>query len=222
MAAAGEYQSPKGGLVLTAPLVFGRLEVLPIVAAFLTAYPEIQVRMVLSDRNLHLIDEHIDIAVRVGELPDSVLTASRIGGLRRVACASPAFWAAHGVPKSPADLSALPCVTFEGLAGGAAWSFAKGAKLVPTPMNRCRLTVDSADAAVQAAIAGLGVTHVLSYQAAQALQTGRLQAVLADFEPLPLPVSLIHAGQGLLPLKTRKFLDFAVPALRRSLAQMVL
>lgn len=219
-AASGEYETPRGELIVTAPLAFGRLHVLPVVTDFLARFPEIQARMVLSDRNLHLIDEHIDVAVRVGALPDSALVATRVGAIRWVACASPAFLAQHGVPATPADLADLPCILFDAMISGAPWAFAgRGRSPTLASVGDCRLTVNTADAAVDAAVAGVGLTRVLSYQAQRAVAAGDLQLVLTEFEPEPIPVSLVHAGQGLLPLKTRRFLEFAVPALRRSLVE---
>src|SRR5271169_6668672 len=111
-AASGEYRSPRGDLVVTAPIVFGRLHVLPAIDELLATYREIDVRLVLSDRNVHLIDDHVDLAVRIGALPDSSMVATRVGSVRRVVCASPAYLAEHGIPKAPEDLSALACVTF--------------------------------------------------------------------------------------------------------------
>jgi DNA-binding transcriptional LysR family regulator len=218
-AASGEYETPRGELVVTAPLAFGRIHVLPVITDFLKAFLEIQVRLVLDDRNLHLIDQHIDVAVRVGALPDSALVATRVGAIRWVTCASPAFLAQHGVPATPADLADTPCIVFDATAAGAPWAFAgpgKGPTLAA--VGDCRLTVNTAAAAVEAAAAGVGLTRVMSYQAARAVAAGDLQLVLTEFEPEPIPVSLVHAGQGLLPLKTRRFLEFAVPALRRALA----
>src|SRR5271155_2126920 len=112
-AASGEHAAPRGDLVITAPVVFGRLHVLPVIAEFLARWPEINVRLVLADRNLHLIDDHIDIAVRIGALAESALAATKVGSVRRVVCGSPAYFAAHGVPKRPEDLSALSAVTFD-------------------------------------------------------------------------------------------------------------
>jgi DNA-binding transcriptional LysR family regulator len=217
-AVTGEYVAPRGDLTLTAPIVFGRLHVLPVVSEFLAHFPEINVRMALSDRNVHLIDDQIDMAVRIGTLPDSSMVATRVGSVRRVVCASPPLLAAHGTPKTPADLAGLPCVTFDGPAAGSAWIFAspdrKREQSVPI---RPRLSVNTAEAAIDAAIAGVGLTRVLSYQAARAVEDGKLKLVLEEFERDPVPVSLIHAGHGLLPLKMRSFLEFAVPRLRRSL-----
>ncbi|MEQ9607181.1 MAG: LysR family transcriptional regulator, partial [Kiloniellaceae bacterium] len=126
--AAGEYSAPRGELVVTAPVVFGRLHVLPIVSEFLALYPEIDLRLFLSDRNAHLVDDHIDMAVRIGALPDSALVATKVGAVRLVVCGSPGFFAAHGTPGRPADLAALPCVTFSALGATTSWDFPGGGR----------------------------------------------------------------------------------------------
>jgi DNA-binding transcriptional LysR family regulator len=215
--AAGEYTTPRGELILTAPVAFGRLHVLPVVTAFLAAFPEIDVRLILSDRNVHLVDDQIDMAVRIGALPDSAMVATRIGSVRRVVCASPAYLAGHGIPKKPADLGSHICVNFDALTSASEWHFPAGKSERPVPIHS-RLSVNTAEAAVDAAVAGVGLTRVLSYQAAQAVRDGTAQIVLEAFEPPPLPVNLLHAAQGLLPLKMRGFLDFAAPRLRQALA----
>ncbi|MDX8513224.1 LysR family transcriptional regulator [Mesorhizobium captivum] len=217
-AAAGEYLSPTGELVVTAPVVFGRLHVLPVVTAFLAAYPDVDIRLTLSDRITQLVEEHIDLAVRIGELPDSAMVATRVGSIRRIVCASPAYLAEHGVPLEPRDLAAHSCVTFESLAAPATWSFGTGKSETAVPV-RSRLQVNTAEAAIDAAVAGLGLTKVLSYQADAAVRAGTLRVVLEPFEPPPWPVSLVHAGQGLLPVKLRAFLDFAAPRLKERLAR---
>ena len=218
-AASGERASPRGDLVITAPIVFGRLHVLPVIAEFLKQWPEINVRLVLSDRNLHLIDDHIDIALRIGALADSTLAATRVGAVRRVVCGSPAYFAAHGVPKRPEDLAALSAVTFDQLSPSEHWIFRdpKSKRDIRAPV-RSRLSVNTAEAAIDGAAAGVGVTRVLSYQAAQAILDGRIEIVLAEYEPEPSPVSLIHGQQELTPLKVRMLLDFAGPRLRARLA----
>ncbi len=218
-AASGEHASPRGDLVITAPIVFGRLHVLPVIAEFLKQWPEINVRLVLSDRNLHLIDDHIDIALRIGALADSALTATRVGAVRRVVCGSPAYFAAHGVPKRPEDLAALTAVTFDQLSSPEHWIFRdpKSKRDIRAPV-RSRLSVNTAEAAIDGAAAGVGVTRVLSYQAAQAILDRRIEIVLAEYEPEPAPVSLIHGQQELTPLKVRMLLDFAAPRLRARLA----
>lgn len=216
--ASGEYAMPRGDLVITAPIVFGRLHVLPVVNAFLASFPEINVRMVLSDRNVHLVDDQIDMAVRIGHLPDSSMVATRVGTISQVACASPDFLAAHGTPKAPADLTELPCVSFDGLSDGTSWTFLSTDRQNTQSIRiRPRLTVNTAEAAIDAAVAGVGITRVLSYQTARAIDEGKLKHILREFERPPVPVSLIHAGQGLLPLKMRSFLEFAAPRLRKAL-----
>jgi DNA-binding transcriptional LysR family regulator len=215
-AATGEYSAPKGDLIITAPIVFGRLHVVPVVAAFLKAYREIDIRIVLADRVVNLLEAHIDIAVRIGELPDSSLVATRVGTIRRVVCGSRAYFAERGTPKSPSDLATHDCVTFEGLMSPHTWTFRMGKADTPVAIHS-RLVVNTAEAAIDAAIAGVGITRVLSYQIASAMRTGALALALEEFEPAPWPISLVYAGQRLLPLKLRAFLDFAVPRLKASI-----
>lgn len=216
---AGEFAAPRGELNLAAPVVFGRLHILPIVSAFLGRFPEVRVNLNLSDRNSHLIDDHIDVAVRIGTLPDSALVATRVGAMRSVVCASPAFLAKHGEPRIPEDLSDVDCVTFDALGLGGSWTFADpGASDERRVAARSRLSVNTAEAAIDAACAGVGLTRVLSYQAEAAVKAGALKIVLKDFQPEPVPVTLLHAGQGLLPQKSRAFLDLASPILRQVLS----
>ncbi|MDM0005333.1 LysR family transcriptional regulator [Variovorax sp. J22G73] len=220
-AATGEYASPKGELVVTASELFGRLHVVPVVAEFLAHYPEIGISLVLTDRVVHLMDEHADAAVRIGQLPDSTLMATTVGTVRRVVCASPAYLAAHGVPATPRDVSAdvavHDCITFEVLASMRAWAFGEGKSALSVPV-RSRLTVNTAEAAIAAATLGVGLIRVLSYQVADAVRAQSLRIVLDAFESAPLPVSLVHTGQAPLPLKLRAFLDFVTPRLRERIA----
>jgi DNA-binding transcriptional LysR family regulator len=214
--ASGEHASPRGDLVITAPVVFGRLHVLPVINEFLAKYAQIDVRLMLSDRNVHLIDDHVDLAVRIGVLQDSTMVATRVGSVRRVVCASPAYLARYGVPKAPADLSAHACITFDALMSSTGWAFssrtAKRQRAVPI---RSRLSVNTGDAAIDAAIAGIGLVRVLSYQAAAAIAERKLIIVLAKYEPEPLPINLLHLGHSLMPLKTRALFDFLALRLRR-------
>jgi DNA-binding transcriptional LysR family regulator len=212
-AATGEYAAPRGELVVTAPVVFGRLHVVPVVADFLAHYPEIDVNLVLTDRVVHLMDEHADVAIRIGELPDSSLMATRVGTVRRVICGSPAYLEKHGVPGSPHDLSRHECITFEVLASLRAWVFGSGKSELSVPV-RSRLAVNTAEAAIEAATLGVGLTRVLSYQVAEAVRDNALCVVLNAFESAPLPVNLVQKGQAPLPLKLRAFLDFVTPRLR--------
>jgi DNA-binding transcriptional LysR family regulator len=217
-AAAGEYSAPRGELQITAPVVFGRLHVLPVVTAFLAAFPEISIRLMLADRMVNLLEEHADLAVRIGALADSAMVATRVGAIRRVTCASPAYLAAHGTPMHPDDLASHSCVTFETLMSPSSWSFADGRDMRQVAV-RSRLAVSTAEAAIDAAVSGIGITRVLSYQVADAVATGALAVVLAPYEPPRSPVSLVTNGQGMLPQKLRAFLDFAAPLLRSRLAQ---
>ena len=215
--ASGEYSAPRGDLIITAPIVFGRLHVLPVVTAFLQAYPEINIRLVQADRTVNLAEDHIDLAVRIGALPDSSMIATRVGTIRRVVCGSPGYFAARGTPTSPSELEAHDCIAFEGPASLSAWAFATG-KSETTVAIRSRLYVNTAEAAVDAAVAGLGLTRVLSYQSANAVRASALALALEDFELTPWPVSLVYPAQRLLPLKLRAFIDFAAPRLKAALS----
>ena len=216
-AAAGEYSAPRGELIITAPIVFGRLHVLPVLLEFLNTYPEIDVRLTLADRVVNLQEDHVDLAVRIGELPDSSLVAMRVGSIGRVVCGSPAYFAERGTPKRPNELSKHDCITFNGLTSPEAWIFPSGKGNISVAVHS-RLIVNTAEAAIDAAITGLGITRVLSYQVADALRTGALLLALREFEPPPVPVSLVHAGQGRLALKLRAILDFAAPRLKARLS----
>ncbi|MGO4198957.1 LysR substrate-binding domain-containing protein [Rhizobium sp. YAF28] len=219
--ASGEFAMPKGELVITAPVQFGRLHVLPVVTDFLATFPAINVRLMLADRNIDLVDEHVDMAVRIGNLPDSAMVATRVGTVRRVVCGSPAFFAGRGVPKEPADLLGLPCISVEILTPSVGWQFQKvgAAKAIEVPISP-RLSVTTTEAAAEAAIRGAGITRLLYYQVAGAVAAGALKLVLEDFEPEPAPIHLVHLARGQMPLKMRHFLDFAAPRLRASVAAL--
>jgi DNA-binding transcriptional LysR family regulator len=219
-AAAGEYSAPQGELVIAAPLAFGRQHVLPVVDAFLLEVPAVDVRLVLGDRITQLIDEHVDLAVRIGTLPDSRLNALPLGTLRRIVCASPAYLAAHGRPRVPADLARHRCVTFDPFGSAESWTFTTPDSHAAVPI-RSRLVVNSAEAAVDAAVAGIGLVRVLSYQADAARRAKRLQVLLAKFEPPPMPVNLVYDASQRVALKLRAFIDFAAPRLRQSLAGLL-
>jgi DNA-binding transcriptional LysR family regulator len=218
-AAAGEYSAPRGDLVVTAPIVLGRLHVVPVTTEFLKAYPEVDVRLVLGDRVINLLDDRVDLAVRIGELPDSTLVATRIGSIRQVVCGSPAYFAERGKPTRPDQLSTHDCISFEGLTAADFWKFPAG-KPDESVAVRSRLITNTAEAAIAAAIAGAGITRLLSYQIASAQAAGKLDVVLGKFEPKPWPVSMVYAGHGRLPLKLRAFLDFSIPRLRARLSDI--
>jgi DNA-binding transcriptional LysR family regulator len=215
-AAMGEYNAPQGELTITAPIVFGRLHILPIVIAFLKAHPNVTVHLVQTDRVVDLLEDHVDVAVRIGELPDSSLVAARVGVMRRVVCASHGYLAERGTPAVPRDLKSHDCITFDRLNLPNEWTF-KAGQTKETVEIRSRLVVNTAEAAIDAATAGVGLTCVLSYQIAQSRADGTVAVVLRDYEPAPSPVSLVYSGQRLLPQKLRLFLDFAVPRLKDSL-----
>ncbi len=216
-AATDEFSTPRGDLTLTAPVCFGRLHVGPAIHDFLATYPDINIRLILSDQNLHLIDDHVDLAIRIGALPDSAMMATRLGSVRHIACGSPAYFAGRGEPKTPADLALYPCITFNALDSSKSWTFFSDGKNLEQPVQT-RLVVDGASAAIDAAAANLGIARILSYQAAAALDCGTVKEVLAEFAPEPLPVNLVYAGQGMIPFKTRCFIESAAPRIRKSLA----
>jgi DNA-binding transcriptional LysR family regulator len=215
--AGGEFSKPKGELVISAPVVFGRLHVLPVVTAFFKAFPEVAVRLVLSDRLLGLLEDHIDLALRIGPLADSALIATRCGTTRRVVCGSPDYFSRHGTPKHPNDLASHDAIIFESVTASNVWVFATDRSEVAVSM-RPKLIVNNSEAAIDAAIAGAGVTRVLSYQIERAVKAGTLVAILKRFEPDPLPISMVYMNQRRLPLKVRAFLDFAAPCLRARLS----
>ncbi|MGR3805142.1 LysR family transcriptional regulator [Marinibacterium profundimaris] len=214
-AASGEFTVPRGLLTLTAPIVFGRLHVLPVVTDFLKAYPEVDVSLEQTDRPVSLQEEHIDAAVRIGHLPDSALRARRVGAVRRVVCASPAYLSTRGRPARAEELERHDCITFENLMPADRWTFGDGRTARPVRV-RSRLAVKTAEAAIDASIAGLGVTRVLSYQVAAAVKAGQLEILLPGEEPAPWPVSLLFRG-GMTPRKLRAFVDYAAPRLERAL-----
>ncbi len=210
-AAAGEFSMPRGLLTVTAPIVFGRIHMVPLITAFLKAYPDVDVRLHQGDRMVSFQEEHVDLAVRIGHLPDSSLRARRVGAVREVVCASPAYLAARGEPERAEDLAHHDCITFENLMVADRWRFGDRQVRIGS-----RLIVNTADAAIGAAEAGLGLTRVLSYQVAEAVADGRLKIVLTGDEPEAWPVHLLYGG-GILPQKLRAFIDFAAPRLSAAL-----
>jgi DNA-binding transcriptional LysR family regulator len=211
-----EQQELHGVLAVTAPVAFGRLYVLPVVVEFLKAHPRLDVRLALDDRNVEMIDAGIDVAVRIGSLPDSSLVATRAGSIRSLTCASPDYLRERGCPARPEDLASHDCITFSLLASPERWSFPRG-RGTRSVAVRSRLAVTTAEAAIDAAAAGLGVTRVLSYQAASAIAAGRLVPILERFEPAAVPVNVLH-GEGRTPrAKLREFVELAALRLRAAL-----
>ena len=220
-AAAGEYNEPRGQLSITTPVVFGRLHVLPVAADFLEAHPKIDMRMYMIDRHVSLLEEHLDVGVRLGHLEDSGLMATRVGQVRRVVCASPTYLARCGTPTAPDDLRHHDGISFHGFSTSPEWRF-RGDSDAMSVEPRTRLAVNTTEAAVDAAVAGLGIVRVLSYQVIDQLRSGKLVSLLEAFAPEPIPVQLVYAGKGMLPIKVRAFLDWMAPRLRQRLASLAL
>lgn len=215
--AAGEYNTARGDLHVTAPIAFGQRHLLPVALGFLAEQPEIKLRLMLTDQQLNLADEHIDVALRIGHLADSALIATRVGTVRRVICASPAYLARRGLPRAPEDLARHDGISFQGFAVAPESRYRRDSTAFavdPQP----RLAVNTTEAAIQAALAGFGIIRLLSYQVDEELRSGQLQILLPDFAPEPLPVSLVYPEADLLPLKVRCFLDWTVPRLRDRMA----
>jgi DNA-binding transcriptional LysR family regulator len=210
----GASQAPvRGVLRITAPVQFGRRHVAPIVSAFLNEYPDVRVELSLNDRNLDLIEEGLDLAVRIGPLADSSLVARHVGSVRRVVVASPAYLARRGVPRTPSDLTAHDTIFGMARSPAREWRFGpsqRGATVRLSP----RLLVDDVEAQIQAAQAGRGIARILSYQVTDKLAAGALVRLLQDFEPAPLPVQLVTLSRSHVAPKVRAFLDWAVKSLR--------
>jgi DNA-binding transcriptional LysR family regulator len=205
-AVEGERTRPSGRLVVSAPLGFGRLHVSPIMSEYLKRYPEVTGDLRLSDRVVNLVEDGVDLAVRIGHLDDSSLVARHVGEMRRIVVASPAYLAAHGEPGTPEAIASHQTIQFGASSAPPDWRFVRdGAevRMAPTP----RLTTNSADAALQYAEQGGGLTSVMAYQAAAAIKAGRLRIVLATFERPPLPIHVVYPTSRLLSAKVRTFID---------------
>jgi DNA-binding transcriptional LysR family regulator len=222
LVAAGERAAPRGVLTVTAPLFFGRLFVRPLIDAYLDTYSSVQARLLLVDRVVSLIDEGVDAAIRFGHLPESGLIAVKTGEVRRVTCASPAYLRRRKQPHVPADLVDHDCIVFTSDTPTNVWSFAPhpGSDSLKPVRVRSRLTVTEAEAAIGSAVAGHGVTCVLSYQVEREIKRGRLKLILERYEPRPVPVNIVYPEARLSAAKTRAFLDFATPRLKKELARI--
>ena len=218
-AASGEYTTPRGDLSISAPVSLGRLHLLPLLAEFLATFPDVDVQLSFQDRAVNLLEEHVDVALRIGALADSSLIAVRVGEIRRVVCASPAYLKARGTPKSPDDLAKHNCITYQSLQSLNAWTFKRHQAEYVVPV-RSRLIVNNLESACDAARAGLGITVVYSYQVAELVKAGELTLLLQDFLPPPQPVSFVYSPNRYMPGKLRAFLDFAVPRLKARLGDL--
>jgi DNA-binding transcriptional LysR family regulator len=212
--ASGEYTAPTGELIVTSPVGLGRICLIPILADFLKVYPNIDVSLILNDRVQSLFQEQIDVGLRIGALPDSSMIAIRVGAVRRVICASPIYLAARGTPRTPDDLAGHDCISYVGFVSRDVWTFVRDRTNVAVSVH-ARLVVGSAEAACDAACAGIGITSAFSYHFKTALERGALTTVLDEFNPATLPVHLVYTANRFLPIKVRAFLDFAAPRLKR-------
>lgn len=209
----GLHGAPRGRLTLTAPALFGARVVTPIVTEYLQRYPEVSASCWFIDRVVNMMEEGVDVAVRIGDLPDSSMQAVRVGQVRRLICAAPAYLAEHGAPQTPDELASHCIVSASSISGAPEWRLVcKGEARVVKPQPR--LTVTTNDAAVVAAVGGFGLTRLLSYQVADELRDGRLQTVLDDCEPPAWPVHLVHREGRHASRKARAFLDLAIERLR--------
>ncbi len=213
-AAAGINAAPRGHLAVTAPALFGCLYVMPVIAEYLERHPEVTASALLVDRVVNLVDEGLDVGVRLGDLPDSSLQAIRVGEVRRVVCGAPSYLAAHGAPETPEDLRRHCLVASTAVSPNLEWQFA-GPQGNRTVKVAPRLQVNSNDGAIAAALGGLGLVRQMSYQVAGELAAGRLTRLLADYEPPPLPVHVVHREGRRGSAKVRAFVDLVVDRLRR-------
>lgn len=215
---SGEYQKPKGRLAVTAPTLFGRLHVLPIVNQFMQAHGEINVELLLSNHVMDLLEERISLGVRIGQLTESSMIAIQVGSVRAITCASPAYLDQYGHPGSPKDLDNHQCILFSKRGASIGWGFKVQNNEIHFVPDNVRLTVNSIQGVVDSAAQGMGVSQMYSYQVASHIVDGSLQVVLDQYEVEPRPVNLIYPHGTFTPQKVRAFIDFAVPLLRERLA----
>jgi DNA-binding transcriptional LysR family regulator len=213
---SGEYRTPSGDLAVTSPWGLGHMHLLPIACEFLAQYPDIGLRVLLTDRVLRPLEDHIDVSIRIGPLADSSMIATRIGSVRLVACASPSYLAARGRPEKPGDLCDHECIAIDDFGAPRAWKFLKKKREVAEPI-RSRLIVNTSEAAVEAAIAGAGIARVMHYKMEAARRSGALVILLEPFEQEPLPVHIVYPGRNPMPLKLRAFLNWVTPRLKARL-----
>jgi DNA-binding transcriptional LysR family regulator len=218
-AASGEYTTPRGDLIISAPVALGRFYLQPVLTEFLAAFPEVDVQLNLQDRAVNLVEEHVDVALRLGALADSSLIAVRIGETVRVVCASPAYLKSRGTPKSPDDLSAHDMISYPPMQSPTMWRFRREPSEHSVPV-RSRLVVSNIESACDAARAGIGIAEVFSYYVAESIRSGELAPLLTDFWPPPFPVSFVYPPNRFMPVKLRAFLDFALPRLKTRLGDL--
>ena len=204
-----ERTRPSGRLVVSAPIGFGRLHVSPVMSEYLKRHAEVSGELRLTDRMVNLVEDGVDLAVRIGHLADSSLVARHVGEMRRIVVASPGYLKTHGEPKTPEAVVSHQTIQFGGAAASPDWRFVRDGnevRITPEP----RLTTNSSDAAIGYAVRGGGLTRVLAYQAAHAIKAGRLKILLAKFEPPALPIHIVYPTSRLLSAKVRAFIDLVV------------
>lgn len=211
--ASGMHGAPRGRLTVTAPALFGTLFVTPIVTAYLTRYPEVNVACWFLDRVVNMMEEGVDVAVRIGELPDSSMQAVRVGSVRRVICAAPGYLAERGIPLTPDELASHTLISASGVTPSPEWRLFEAGEPRILKVNP-RLTTTTNDSAVAAAASGFGVVRLMSYQVAEQLRQGLLKIVLSEFEAPALPIHLVHREGRHASQRARAFLDLAIEALR--------
>lgn len=212
-AAIGINSEPKGHLVVTAPVLFGRLYVMPSISDYMQRYKDTEITVLFLDRIVNLLEEGVDVGIRIGDLPDSSYKALRVGQVRRVLCASPAYLAEHGIPNSPDELVKHQLIAAGMIAPNIDWRFGKDSSLT-TIRIKPRLRVTSNDSAIEAAISGLGITQLLSYQIAPQVASGELKIILSEFETKPIPIHVIHREGRYASAKVRSFVDLIATNLR--------
>lgn len=212
-AAKGATRAPSGHLRITAPVLFGQQVLAPLLRDYLDAYPAVSAEALFIDRNVNLLDEGLDVALRIGELPDSSLSARRVGTLRRIVVAAPAYLERQGAPETPEALRDHRLIFSTSVSEVPSWTFTKAGKRRALRVAP-RLSVNGMQTVIDAALAGWGITRVLSYQVTDALADGRLVELLGDFEDEEIPIHLLHAEGRRAAAKTRSFIDFAATRLR--------
>ncbi|HYP89572.1 MAG TPA: LysR family transcriptional regulator [Polyangiaceae bacterium] len=214
-AVRGAHETARGSLGVTASAMFGRMFVSPILVEFLAKYPQVTARALLVDRVVDLIDEGLDVAIRIAHLDDSSLTSVKVGAVRRITCASPSYLKKHGVPRVPRDLADHRTFVFSNERTAPAWAFEQRGK----PLSfrpRAALLANTSEVGIEAAVAGFGVTRALSYMVASHVHAGRLRIILQDYEAAPIPIHVVYREGRRAPARVRAFIDFVVPRLRQS------
>ena len=211
---ASRHLEPQGKLSVTASVMFGRRYIAPIVSEFIRRHPNVSADLLFVDRVVNVIEEGLDVAIRIGRLSDSSLVSIPVGKVRRVICATPQYLRRHGIPRAPADVRTHRCIRHSGLAPRSEWHFRAGRRNVIVPITSV-VTCNDIDSSLKACMNGLGLGMFLSYQVEPGKKSGKLRYVLEEFEPEPLPVQVVYPHSKLLSTKVRAFVDECVGKLRR-------